>query len=145
MGDGGCIHLSHDLTDKQAVKLSELLKYNLRSIQSYLMKEDFQRFWEYSTAGWTGKFLDQWCTRAMKSKLGPMRKVAKTFRAKRGLILNWFRAGGMLSSGTVAGFNNKVKLVTRKSYGFKTQEAYEIALDHNLGELTQLQFTHRFF
>jgi len=37
-----------------------------------------------------------------------------------GLILNWFRAGGMLSSGTVEGFNNQVKLVTRKSYGFKT-------------------------
>jgi len=134
-----------NLTDKQAVKLSELLKYNLRSIRSYLMKEDFQRFWEYSTAGWAGKFLDQWCTRAMKSKLGPMKKVAKTFRAKRELILNWFRAGGMLSSGTVEGFNNKVKLVTRKSYGFKTQEAYEIALYHNLGELPQLEFTHRFF
>lgn len=134
-----------NLTDKQAVKLSELLKYNLRSIRSYLMKEDFQRFWEYSTAGWAGKFLDQWCTRAMKSKLGPMKKVAKTFRAKRELILNWFRAGGMLSSGTVEGFNNKVKLVTRKSYGFKTQEAYEIALYHNLGDLPQLEFTHRFF
>ena len=47
----------------------------------------------------------------------------------------------MLSSGTVEGFNNKVKLVTRKSYGFKTQEAYEIALCHNLGELPQLEFT----
>ena len=65
-----------NLTDDQAVKLSELLKYNLRSIRSYLMKEDFQRFWEYSTAGWAGKFLDQWCTRAMKSKLEPMKKVS---------------------------------------------------------------------
>ena len=34
-----------NLTDKQAVKLSELLQYNLRSIRSHLMKEDFQRFW----------------------------------------------------------------------------------------------------
>ena len=65
-----------NLTDNQAVKLSELLKYNLRSIRSYLMKEDFQRFWEYSTARWAGKFLDQWCTRAMKSKLEPMKKVS---------------------------------------------------------------------
>ena len=69
----------------------------------------------------------------------------KAFRSKRELILNWFRAGGTLSSGSVEGFNNKVKLVTRKSYGFKTQEAYEIALYHNLGDLPQLEFTHRFF
>ncbi|MDZ4849449.1 MAG: ISL3 family transposase [Pirellulaceae bacterium] len=134
-----------NLTDKQAVKLSELLQYNLRSIRSHLMKEDFQRFWEYGTAGWAGKFLDQWCTRAMRSKIEPMKKIAKSFRSKRELILNWFRAGGELSSGSVEGFNNKVKLVTRKSYGFKTQEAYEIALYHNLGDLPQLEFIHRFF
>jgi transposase len=134
-----------NLTDKQAVKLSELLEYNLRSIRSHLMKEDFQRFWEYSTVGWASKFLDQWCNRAMKSKIEPMKKVARTFRSKRELILNWFRADGKLSSGVVEGFNNKVKLVTRKSYGFKTQEAYEIALYHNLGDLPELKMTHRFF
>ena len=134
-----------NLTDKQAVKLSELLQYNLRSIRSHLMKEDFQRFWEYSTAGWAGKFLDQWCNRAMKSKIEPMKKVARTLRSKRELILNWFRAGGMLSSGVVEGFNNKVKLVTRKAYGFKTQEAYEIAMYHNLGDLPEVELTHRFF
>ncbi len=134
-----------NLTDKQAVKLSELLEYNLRSIRSHLMKEDFQRFWEYSTVGWATKFLDQWCNRAMKSKIEPMKKVARTFRSKRELILNWFRADGKLSSGVVEGFNNKVKLVTRKSYGFKTQEAYEIALYHNLGDLPELKTTHRFF
>jgi transposase len=134
-----------NLTDKQAVKLSELLEYNLRSIRSHLMKEDFQRFWEYSTVGWASKFLDQWCNRAMKSKIEPMKKIARTFRSKRELILNWFRADGKLSSGVVEGFNNKVKLVTRKSYGFKTQEAYEIALYHNLGDLPELKTTHRFF
>jgi len=109
------------------------------------MKEDFQRFWEYSTAGWAGKFLDQWYTRAMKSKIEPMKMIAKSFRSKRELILNWFRAGGTLSFGSVEGFNNKVKLVNRKSYGIKTQDAYEIALYHNLGDLPQLEFTHRFF
>ena len=40
---------------------------------------------------------------------------------------------------------NKVKLVTRQAYGFKTQEAYEIALYHNLGDLPELKMTHRFF
>ncbi len=46
-----------------------------------------------------------------------------------------FRAGGALSSGVVEGFNNKRKLITRKSYGFRTQTAYETALYHNLGDL----------
>lgn len=133
-----------NLTEKQAVKLDELLQYNLKSIRSLLMKEDFQRLWEYSRPAWAGKFLDQWCTRAMRSRIEPMKKVAQTLRSKRELILNWFRAEGTLSSGTVEGFNNKLKLITRKSYGFRTQEAYETALYHNLGSLPVRNFTHEF-
>ena len=134
-----------NLTEKQAVKLRELLRYNLKSVRSYLMREDFQRFWEYWSPAWAGKFLDQWCTRAMRSKIEPMKNVARSLREKRELILNWFRAEGKISAGIVEGFNNKLKLITRKSYGFRTQEAYEIALYHNLGVLPEPEFTHRFF
>ena len=133
-----------NLTDKQAVKLDELLQYNLKSIRSHLMKEDFQRLWEYQSPAWAGKFLDEWCTRAMRSKIEPMKKVARSFRQKRELILNWFRAGGTISAGIVEGFNNKLKLITRKSYGFRTQNAYETALYHNLGALPEPEFTHEF-
>jgi transposase len=133
------------LSDRQAAKLAELLQYNLKSIRSHLMKEDFQRFWEYWSPGWAGKFLDQWCTRAMRSRIDPMKKMARMLREKRSLILNWFRAEGKLSAGIVEGFNNKLKLITRKAYGFRTQEAYETALYHNLGALPEPKFTHEFF
>jgi transposase len=33
-----------NLTEKQAVKLSELMRYNLRSVKAYLMRDAFQRF-----------------------------------------------------------------------------------------------------
>jgi transposase len=133
-----------NLTDKQAIKLNELLQYNLKSIRSHLMKEDFQRFWEYHSPYWAGRFLDQWCTRAMRSKIEPMKKLAASLREKRELILNWFHAGGTISAGIVEGFNNKLKLITRKSYGFRTQKAYETALYHNLGALPEPEFTHKF-
>jgi len=134
-----------NLTDKQTVKLSELLKYNLRSVRAHLLREDFQRFWEYVSPGWAAKFLDQWCTRTMRSKIEPMKKVARTLRSHRQLILNWFEAKGAISAGIVEGFNNKVKLTTRKSYGFRTYEAAETALYHNLGALPEPDFTHRFW
>jgi transposase len=133
-----------NLTEKQAIKLEEILQYNLKSVRSHLMKEDFQRLWEYTSATWAGKFLDQWCTRAMRSKIEPMKKVARTLRRKRELLLNWFLAEGAISAGIVEGFNNKLKLITRKSYGFRTQEAYETALYHNLGALPEPTFTHEF-
>jgi transposase len=133
-----------NLTDKQTVKLAELLKYNLQSVRGYLLREDFQRFWEYHSPGWAARFLDEWCSRAMRSRLAPLKKVAASLRAHRALILNWFRAKGAISAGTVEGFNNKVKLTTRKAYGFRTYDGIEIALYHALGALPEPEFTHEF-
>ena len=133
-----------NLTDKQTVKLSELLTYNLQAVRAHLLREDFQRFWEYQSPTWAQKFLDEWCRRTMRSQLEPMKKVARMLRKHSDLLLNWFRAGGVLSSGTVEGLNNKAKLITRKAYGFRTSEAIKIALFHGLGKLPEPEFTHRF-
>ena len=128
----------------QPGRRSELLKYNLRSVRAYLLKEDFQSFWEYRSPYWAGIFLDRWCTRALRSRLEPMKKVARMLRSHRPLILNWFRAKGAIPSGTVEGFNNKAKLTMRKAYGFRTYRAMEIALYHTLGALPEPVVTHRF-
>jgi transposase len=48
------------------------------------------------------------------------------------LLLNWFRAKGEVSAGAVEGLNNKIRVVTRRSYGFRTYEAMEITLYHTL-------------
>ena len=132
------------LTEKQEAKLADLLSYNLKSVRAYLLKEDFQGFWEYVSPAWAGKFLDRWCTRVMRSKLEPMKKVAKTLRAHKPLILNWFRAKKAFSSGVVEGLNNKAKVTTKKSYGFRTYRCVEIALYHALGKLPTPPMTHRF-
>ncbi len=101
-------------TEKETVKLSELLQYNLQSVRSHLLREDFQRFWEYTSPGWAVKFLEEWCTRTMRSKIEPMKKVAQSLREHRDLILNWFRAKGMVSAGSVEGLNNKAKFSSSK-------------------------------
>ena len=63
----------------------------------------------------------------------------------RPLILNWFKAKGAISAGTVEGLNNKLKVTFRRAYGLKTFKATEIALYHSLGQLPEPRFTHRFF
>ena len=133
-----------NLTRKQAVKLKELLKYNLQTVRAYLLKEHFHRFWEYQSATWARRFLKAWCTRALRSRIEPMKKIARTLRAHEDLILNWFRAKGTMSSGVVEGLNYNVKLGMRKAYGFRTYEAVEIALYHRLGKLPEPALTHRF-
>lgn len=133
-----------NLTANQEVKLADLVRYNLKAVRSYLLKEDFQFFWEYISPFWAGEFLDRWCKRAMRSRIEPMKKVARMLRSHRDLLLNWFRARKTISSGVMEGLNNKLKLTTRKSYGFRTFRAAEIALYHTLGALPEPECTHRF-
>lgn len=133
-----------NLTEKQENRLADLLQYNLKSIRAYLLKEEFQLFWGYVSPHWAGWFLDRWCTKTMRSKIEPMKRVARMLRKHRTLLLNWFRAKGQLSSGVVEGFNAKAKLTSRKSFGFRTFRGAEIALYHTLGALPEPKFTHRF-
>lgn len=134
-----------NLTDNQKVKLKHLLNCNLKTIRAYLLKEDFQNFWNYTSATWAGKFLDHWCTQVMRSKLDPMKKVAKTIRKHKVLILNWFEAKNEISLGAVEGQNNKAKVVIRKSYGFRTAEVLQISLYHKLGKLPVPELAHEYF
>lgn len=134
-----------NLTVNQKVKLKDLLACNLKTIRAYLLKEDFKNFWQYTSVTWAAKFLELWCTQVMKSRLEPMKKVAKTIRAHKQLILNWFEAKNEISLGAVEGQNNKAKVVIRKSYGFKTAKILRISLYHKLGKLPVPDLAHRYF
>jgi len=133
-----------NLTKNQWVTLRELLSINLRTVRAYLLKEDFQQFWDYIYPGNAGKFLDDWCRRVMRSRIEPMKKIAKSLRVHRPLIINWFKAKKEFSSGVVEGLNNKIKTTARKSYGYRSVEVMQIALYHTLGDLPLPPVTHRF-
>ena len=81
----------------------------------------------------------------MRSRIELMKKVAKTLRGHRDLILNYFRDKKQLSSEIVEGLNNKAKVTMRKSYGFRTFHVTETALYHTLGKLPEPATTHRVY
>ena len=60
------------------------------------------------------------------------------------LILNYFKARKVISSGTIEGLNNKAKVTMRKSYGFRTFRVTELALYHSLGKLPEPETAHKF-
>jgi transposase len=134
-----------NLTDKQRLSLRELLGYNLKSVRAYLLKEEFQLFWEYVSPAWAAKFLDAWCKRAMRSRIEPVKRFARTVRAHRELLLNYFKAKKQFSSGIIEGLNNKAKVTMRKAYGYRTFRIAELSLYHVLGRLPEPKLAHRFF
>ena len=125
-------------------RLWGLLRANFATGRAWMLKETFRQFWRYRSLTWAGAFLQVWSERALRSRLEPMKQVARMLRTHEELILNWFRAKGQISSAAVEGLNNKIRVVTRRSYGFRTFEAMETALYHTLGKLPEPESTHRF-
>ena len=126
------------------VKLDALVASKLATARAWTLKDCFEYFWHYKSPIWADSFLDYWCSRAMRSRLEPMQKIARMLRAHETLLLNWFKAQGEISNGPVEGLNNKIRVVTRRSYGFRTYKAMEIALYHTLGKLPEPESAHRF-
>lgn len=133
-----------NLTQKQRLRLKDVLQYDLRTVRAYLLVEAFQMLWTYTSPTWAGKFLDAWCTQVMRSRIDPLKQVARSLRRHRPLILNWFVAKKKYNSGIVEGLNANVKLGFRKAYGFRTFKAAEVSLYHRLGALPEPEIAHRF-
>ena len=133
-----------NLTANQRIKLGDLLQYDLKSVRGYLLKQSFQLLWEYVSPFWAGRFLDAWVGRVMRSRLEPIKAVARSVRSHRELTLNWFKAKKEFNSGIVEGLNYKIKLTIRKAYGYRELKVAEIAIYHALGQLPEPKLAHRF-
>ena len=134
-----------NLTERQQERLHGITnKRWLRTVRAYLWKEKFQLFWGYSSPYWALRYLRRWCKGAMRSRLKPVKKFVGTIRCHEDLIMNWFKAKKLFSSGAVEGMNRNINLITRKAYGYRNYEVLKIALFHTLGHLPEPELTHRF-
>lgn len=133
-----------NLTEKQSSKLSEVLQYDLKTTRAYYLKESFDGFWEYNSAQWARWYLRKWCARTMRSRLEPMKKFVHTLRNHEDLLMNYFKAGKHYNSGIVEGLNLRINLSMRKAYGYRSFDLLKTTLFHQLGDLPEPKFTHRF-
>ena len=131
-------------TTQDRSRLRDLVRLDLKAVRSMLLREEFEPFWLYRSAHWAGRFLDQWCTQVMRPRIDPMKKVARSLRAHRGVVLDWCKARGQISAGAVEGLNDKATFSTTKAYGFRSNRCLEIALYDTLGHVPESESTHKF-
>jgi transposase len=132
------------LDGKQRWRLGQILQWNLRTVRGYILIDTLTALWDYTSPTYASRFLDAWCRRAMRSRLEPIKRVARSLREHHESIVNWFRARKQFNAGIVEGLNALAKLRFRKAFGFRTFSAIEVALYHELGDLPEPTLAHRF-
>jgi transposase len=110
-----------NLTQRQGEKLSEVARTNKRLYRAYLLKESLAKGLSYRQHGRAAQHLKSWAQWASHSKLKPFVKLSNTVRTFKEGILAYVSTG--LSNGLVEGLNNKIRLLTRRAFGFHSSQA----------------------
>lgn len=116
-----------NLQDFEVQKLSLLQRANRPLYRAYLLKEALLGVLDRCQVNVARDKLDEWCTWALRSRLAPFVKLARSIRAHTEGILAYIRTG--LSNARTEALNGKIRTLTRRAYGFHSATAL-IALIH---------------
>jgi transposase len=108
------------LKGRQALKA--LLAANRRLNVAYLLKESFGQLWSYRREGWARRFFDNWRSSLRWQRLKPYEEFAEMIERHWDGIAAYCKPENKVSLGFVEGFNNKIRVIQRRAYGFRDEE-----------------------
>ena len=109
-----------NLTPRQKLKLAHIQQINQRLYRAYLLKEQLRQIYRVDPDEAIG-VLDAWLKWARRCRLAPFVKLARTIRDQRAGIEAAFRNG--LSNARVEQINTQIRLITRRGFGYHSQQA----------------------
>jgi transposase len=108
------------LTERQQLKLARIQQVNQRLYRAYLLKEQLRQIYRVD-ASEAIAVLDAWLKWAWRCRLKPFVKLARTIRDQRAGIEAALRHG--LSNARVEQINTQIRLITRRGFGYHSQQA----------------------
>lgn len=115
-----------NLKEEQIPKLDEALQLNEPLLLGWYLKEELRELWTQPSRAAMERFLRDWCQKAVQTGIRQLGKMAKTLLKHASGILSY--ATHPITSGRLEGINNKIKTLTKKSYGFKDEEFFLLRL-----------------
>ena len=121
-----------NLTARQQLKLAQIQQINQRLYRAYLLKEQLRQIYRVDPDEAIG-VLTAWLKWAWRCRLAPFVKLARTIRDQRPRIEAAIRNG--LSNARVEQVNTQIRLITRRGFGYHSQEAVIALAMLRLGDL----------
>lgn len=124
---------SSNRSKKDTRILNALRKGNRRIHRAWVLKDEFEQFWDYK-APWAAKrFLKRWMTTALKSRLEPIRKFVKTIKKHMNRIITFIES--RLTNAVAEGLNRIIKIVKNRASGFRSLLAFTDIIFLTVGDL----------
>ncbi|MEK7414106.1 MAG: ISL3 family transposase, partial [Planctomycetota bacterium] len=122
-----------NLPENKQVQWQSLSGQGLKTARAWRIKEAFRWFWWLPNRAQASAYLQEWYGWAVRSRLEPVKKVARMFKRHWERILNYF--DHHLTNGPMEGLNNKIQSLIKKAYGYRNKQRFKTDVLFHLGGL----------
>lgn len=120
-------------SEEDTKTLKSLYMGNRRIHRSWVLKDEFEQFWEFSDIGKAESFLDGWCKTAARSRLDSIKTFVNTIRRHKHRLLPFVE--NRLTNAAAEGINRIIKIVKNRASGFRNLDAFSDLIYLTVGDL----------
>ena len=106
---------------------------SLKTARAWAIKEMFRWFWKCPSEKKASWFFSNWYSWAIRSRLDPVKKVARMLKKHLPQVLSFFRH--RLTNAAIEGLNNKIQAIVKKAYGHRNVQRFMNDIYFHLGGL----------
>lgn len=122
-----------NLTEKQDALLNDVFTVKLETGKAWAYKEMLRELWDHADAASATAYFKDWYRRVIHTKLGPMKKVARTIKERLENVVSYCTHG--ITNGVAEGLNSKIMSIKRRVGGFRNRENFKTAIFFYCGGL----------
>ena len=113
--------------------LNTMRRIAIKTARAWALKETAMAVWRYRSRGWARKALLKWYSWAIRSRLEPIRTVARMIKRHLEGIVNaiYHRVTNARSEG----INSRIQWIKYTARGFRNRERFRNAIYFHLGGL----------
>jgi transposase len=130
------LYNEENLDEDSYFEVLTVQRADLKTGRAWAIKENFRHFWTYMSRSWGKRFFDQWYGWAIRSRLEPIKKVAKMLKNHLDGLLNYF--DHRVTNATSEGFNSRIQSIKSAARGFRKFENYRIRILFYCGKLSMM-------
>ena len=127
------LHSPENLDEPRLEEFTSLRKQQLETSRAWGLKDYFRWFWMHPDAKTAKEFFDDWYSWAIRSRLAPMKKVARMLKSRLPNILTWFQHP--ISNAVSEGMNSRIQNLKSNARGFRSFDNYKTRILFFCGKL----------
>ena len=122
-----------NLSPQRLSELSTLKSVAVKTARAWAIKETGMAAWRYRSRHWTRAALKKWCGWAIRSRLEPIKKVARMIKKHlEGIVKAIFHE---VTNARSEGINSRIQWIKYTARGFRNHERFRNAIYFHLGGL----------